>query len=98
MSQTDLSERRPQLLGELRGVVRRLESASDGLNRTLRPGPGGPPTVRWIERAGQKGQQVALAAVPLDLAPVLRELLFDRLTTVALTSATLRSEEHTSEL
>jgi ATP-dependent DNA helicase DinG len=45
--------------------------------------------VRWIERAGQKGQQVALAAVPLDLAPVLRELLFDRLTTVALTSATL---------
>src|ERR1051326_6002403 len=89
MSQTDLAERRNQLLGELRGVVRRLESASDGLNRTLRPGPGGPPTVRWIERAGQKGQEVALAAVPLDLAPVLRELLFDRLTTVAMTSATL---------
>ena len=89
MSQAELTERRTQLLGELRGVVRRLEAVSDGLNKTLRPGPGGPPTVRWIERAGQKGQQVALAAVPLDLAPVLRELLFDRLTTVALTSATL---------
>ncbi len=89
MSQTEMTERRAQLLAELRGVIRRLESATDGLNRTLRPAPGGVPTVRWIDRAGAKGQQVALAAVPLDLAPVLRELLFDRLTTVALTSATL---------
>ncbi|HXV87161.1 MAG TPA: ATP-dependent DNA helicase, partial [Gemmatimonadales bacterium] len=32
---------------------------------------------------------VALAAVPLDLAPVLRETLFDRVDTVLLTSATL---------
>jgi len=89
MSQGEMTERRTQLLGELRGVIRRLESATDGLNRTLRPAPGGVPTVRWIERAGSKGQNVALAAVPLDLAPLLRELLFDRLTTVALTSATL---------
>jgi len=89
MSQSELTERRTQLLGELRGVVRRLEAVSDGLNRTLRPPPGGPPTVRWIERAGSKGDQLALAAVPLDLAPILRDLLFDRLTTVALTSATL---------
>jgi ATP-dependent DNA helicase DinG len=89
MSQAELTERRNQLLGELRGVVRRLEAASDGLNRTLRPVPGGPPTVRWVERAGQKGMHVALAAVPLDLAPVLRELLFDRVSTVAMTSATL---------
>ena len=89
MSQGEMTERRTQLLAELRGVIRRLEAATDGLNRTLRPAPGGVPTVRWIERAGTKGQNVALAAVPLDLAPVLRDLLFDRLTTVALTSATL---------
>jgi ATP-dependent DNA helicase DinG len=89
MSQGEMTERRTQLLGELRGVIRRLESATDGLNRTLRPAPGGVPTVRWIDRAGARGQQVSLAAVPLDLAPVLRELLFDRVTTVALTSATL---------
>ncbi len=89
MSQGELTERRTQLLGELRGVVRRLEAVSDGLNRALRPAPGGAPTVRWIERSGPKGQQLALAAVPLDLAPVLRELLFDRVKTVALTSATL---------
>lgn len=89
MSQAELTERRTQLLGELRGVVRRLEGSSDGLNKTLRPVAGGPATVRWVERTGPKGQHLALAAVPLDLAPVLRELLFDRVATVALTSATL---------
>ncbi len=89
MSQGELTERRAQLLGELRGVIRRLESTSDGLVRALRPPPAGPPTVRWIERSGRKGQDVALAAVPLDLAPLLRELLFNRVRTVTLTSATL---------
>ena len=68
--------------------MRRLDAVSDGLNRTLRPASGGAPTVRWMERS-QRGQQVTLSAVPLDLAPVLRALLFDRLDTVVLTSATL---------
>ena len=83
-------EQRPdKLMLELRAVVRRLESISDGLNATLRPASGGVPTVRWLERSGSKGQQVSLAAVPLDLAPLLKELLFDKLKTVTLTSATL---------
>lgn len=89
MSQIEATERRTQLLGEMRGVIRRLEAASDGLNATLRPPAGGDPTVRWLERAGARGQQVALQAVPLDLAPVLRDLVFDRVRTVVLTSATL---------
>jgi ATP-dependent DNA helicase DinG len=88
LSQAEESERRGQLMQELRGVMRRLESLSDGLNRTLRPASGGTPTVRWMERTS-RGQHVGLSAVPLDLAPVLRELLFDRLRTVVLTSATL---------
>jgi ATP-dependent DNA helicase DinG len=88
LSQAEETERRGQLLQELRGVMRRLESVSDGLNRTLRPASGGSPTVRWMERTA-RGQHVSLSAVPLDLAPVLRELLFDRLRTVVLTSATL---------
>ncbi len=82
------TERRGQMLQELRGVIRRLGAISDGLNRALRPAGGGPPTVRWMERT-QRGSHVALSAVPLDLAPLLRELLFDRLETVVLTSATL---------
>jgi len=89
MSAAPPEDRQTQLLLEVRAVIRRLEGISDGLNGTLRPAGGGPPTVRWLERSGFRGQQVALAAVPLDLAPLLRELLFDRLATVTLTSATL---------
>ena len=70
------------------GALRRMDAISDGLNRTLRPAPGGPSTVRWMERSA-RSQNVQLSAVPLDLAPLLRELLFDRLDTVVLTSATL---------
>jgi ATP-dependent DNA helicase DinG len=89
MAGNDLTERRIQLLGELRGVMRRLDSVSDSLNQALRPAAGGTPTVRWLERTGPKGQQLSLAAVPLDLAPILREAIFDRVKTVTLTSATL---------
>ncbi|HET9133902.1 MAG TPA: helicase C-terminal domain-containing protein [Gemmatimonadales bacterium] len=89
MAQVELTERRLQLLNECRGVLRRLESASDALNASLRPAAGRPPEVRWMERTGPKGQALQLAAVPLDLAPILRELLFQRTTTVGLTSATL---------
>jgi ATP-dependent DNA helicase DinG len=88
LAQADETERRGQLLLELRGALRRVDAVSDGLNRTLRPAGGGPPTVRWMERT-TRGQSVQLSAVPLDLAPLLRELLFDRLETVVLTSATL---------
>jgi ATP-dependent DNA helicase DinG len=45
--------------------------------------------VRWLERRGRKTPNLSLAAVPLDLAPVLKENLFDRVETVVLTSATL---------
>lgn len=48
LAQGEESERRTQLLQELRGAIRRLEAASDGLNRTIRPAPGGPPVVRWL--------------------------------------------------
>jgi ATP-dependent DNA helicase DinG len=89
LAQAEETDRRVQLLQELRAVMRRLDSASDGLNRTMRPAPGGPPVVRWMERSGRRGQDVALSAVPLDLAPILKELLFDKVKTTALTSATL---------
>jgi ATP-dependent DNA helicase DinG len=88
LSQAEETERRGQLLQELRGVMRRLETMSDGLNRSLRPAAGGPPVVRWMERTA-RGLNVSLSVVPLDLAPILRELLFTRLQTVVLTSATL---------
>ncbi|MBI1968110.1 MAG: helicase, partial [Gemmatimonadetes bacterium] len=89
LSLDDPSERRAQLIGELRAVVRRLDAAATGLTAALRPPPGGPPSVRWVERRGRKTPNLALASVPLDLAPILKEALFDRVETVVLTSATL---------
>jgi len=90
---TEDDDRRSQLVQELRAVVRRLEASSDGVLATLRPAPGAA-TVRWIARRGSRpvGElpfPVGLSAVPLDLAPILKESLFDRVETVIVTSATL---------
>ena len=86
-------DRPAQRVQELRGVVRRLQAVLDGMLLALRPQPG-LPAVRWIERRGGRAVgrapfAVALASVPLDLAGVLRETLFDRVESIVLTSATL---------
>ncbi len=92
LSIDDPAEMRTRLIGELRGVVRRLDSAAEGLKATLQPVGYRPPAgaaVRWMERRGRRTPNLTLSAVPLDLAPVLKEALFDRVETVILTSATL---------
>jgi len=76
------------LVREISGVVRRLESFGDGLAHALRPPGDGPLTVRWLESRG-RDRNLAATAVPLDLAPILREDLFARLETAIVTSATL---------
>lgn len=86
-------DRRSQIVQELRAVVRRLEAAADGFAQALRPQQG-VGLVRWVERRGERPTgglpfPIGIAAVPLDLAPILRESLFDRVETVTLTSATL---------
>jgi ATP-dependent DNA helicase DinG len=86
-AEAEPSERIQGLLGELRGIASRLEGARDAVRTALRPPAGAPPMVRWVERRG--GSHLALAAVPLELAPLLRDLLFDRVETIVLTSATL---------
>lgn len=86
-------DRRALRVQELKGVIRRLQATQDGILLALRP-QAGPPVVRWIERragrpVGRLPFAVGLAAVPLDLAPILRESLFERVETIVLTSATL---------
>lgn len=78
-------------IGELRGVGRRLENAADSLVQALRPAAGGEVMVRWLELSGKPGpdRNVSAHAVPLDLAPILRADLFDRVQTAVVTSATL---------
>ncbi|HEY6807793.1 MAG TPA: helicase C-terminal domain-containing protein [Gemmatimonadales bacterium] len=85
----DPGDRQTQLIAELRGVVRRLDSAAAGLTASLKPPAGGPASVRWLERRGKRTPNLRLASVPLDLAPILKDALFDRVETVVLTSATL---------
>lgn len=78
-------------ISELRGVGRRLENAADALTQSIRPAAGGDPMVRWLELSGKPGPErnVSAHAVPLDLAPILRADLFDRVQTAVVTSATL---------
>lgn len=78
------------LLGELRGVSRRLENAGDALREGLTPASK-VATVRWLEVRG-KERNLAVTSVPLDLAPILREDLFKRLDTTIVTSATLSTD------
>ena len=86
------SEAVAPLLAEMRGVTRRLEALGDGLRHTLEPPAKAVPSVRWLELKG-RDNNVAATAVPLDLAPILREDLFTRVQTAVLTSATLADDD-----
>ena len=91
-----LDEALAPLLNEMRSVTRRLQGAGDGLRRALAPPPDDD-SVRWIEVRGRE-RSVAVSAVPLDLAPILREDLFRRLDSAIVTSATLTaSTGHVAE-
>ena len=76
------------LLNEVRGVARRLQTAGDSLRAALKPDREGQPRVRWLELRGSE-RNIGATAVPLDLAPLLREDLFRRVETAVVTSATL---------
>jgi ATP-dependent DNA helicase DinG len=82
------SEELAPLLNEVRGVTRRLQTAGDALRAALRPGREGQPRVRWLELRGGD-RNIGATAVPLDLAPILREDLFRRVETAIVASATL---------
>ena len=46
-------------------------------------------SVYWIEQEGGHRPRLTLACAPLDIGPILRRDLFDRVPTCILTSATL---------
>ncbi len=45
--------------------------------------------VYWVEAGGQSGHRITLASAPIEVGPVLRAELYDKVPTVILTSATL---------
>ncbi len=72
---------------EIEGVRKSLQGYRDGMAEILQLGD--PESVYWTEAGGRKGSIVHLRSAPLSVAEPLRRALFNRKTSVLLTSATL---------
>src|SRR4029077_2975117 len=75
------------LKAELQEFGRRIRDARDGIAIFLEQSA--PEHVYWVERTGKTERFLALNAAPVDLAPVLRQMLFRENCCCIMTSATL---------
>ena len=75
------------LQSELQSLSRRGAAMRDELEAFLQQAL--PDQVYWVEREGRRRTQTVLYSAPIEVAPTLKEALFDALDTVVLTSATL---------
>src|SRR5246500_342313 len=75
------------LKAELQEFGRRIRDARDGIAIFLEQSA--PQHVYWVERTGKAAQFLSLNAAPIDLAPVLRRMLFRDNCCSVMTSATL---------
>ncbi|MGB8342561.1 MAG: helicase C-terminal domain-containing protein [Chthoniobacterales bacterium] len=75
------------LKSELQELGRRIADAREGISIFLQQSAEN--HVYWIERTGKAAQNITLNAAPIDVAPVLRRMLFREGCTSILTSATL---------
>ena len=87
----ELTDLKPSLRGkeieiEMSNYIRRLAEMRQGIEAVLSPGQD--QLVHWIESSGDK-KTVELHRKPLDVAPLLRDALFETIPTVIMTSATL---------
>ncbi|MDR2513371.1 MAG: ATP-dependent DNA helicase [Puniceicoccales bacterium] len=73
---------------ELADFKRRIDACNTALNDIIVLG-NAPEHVYWVERTGVRGKNVSANSAPLDVAAELRKHLFERETSVVLTSATL---------
>jgi ATP-dependent DNA helicase DinG len=72
---------------DIKGIAGRIESAAEVLSGFAGHSES---LCRWFEmKKGTKGLVLRLCSSPLDVAPSLKSVLFDRLRTVIMTSATL---------
>src|SRR2546422_5410226 len=75
------------LKAELQEFARRVRDARDGISIFLEQSA--PQHVYWVERTGKTAQFLSLNAAPIDLAPVLRRMIFRDNCCSVMTSATL---------
>ncbi|WP_373653805.1 MULTISPECIES: ATP-dependent DNA helicase [unclassified Schlesneria] len=72
---------------EYTSAAERCSSLADSLNSWLQQSI--EDAVYWLETSGQQQQRIKLVSAPIDVGPVLRDELFNKVNTVILTSATL---------
>ncbi|HZZ78665.1 MAG TPA: helicase C-terminal domain-containing protein [Gemmataceae bacterium] len=72
---------------ELESAAYRCETLAASLDSWLEQKL--PGQVYWIDGNGERGERVQLASAPIEVGPILREKLFNRIPSVILTSATL---------
>src|SRR5947199_4520764 len=75
------------LKAELQEFGRRVRDARDGISIFLEQSA--PQHVYWVERTGKTAQFLSLNAAPIDLAPVMRRMIFRDNCCCVMTSATL---------
>jgi ATP-dependent DNA helicase DinG len=76
---------------EVRASARRVEERAAVLREFLDEGED---RCRWVEyKRTRTGERLRLCVAPVEVGPQLKELLFDRIGTAVLTSATLRTGE-----
>lgn len=75
------------LKAELQELGRRIRDARDGIAIFLQQSA--EDYVYWVERTGKAAQNLTLNAAPIDVAPVLRRMLFRENCASVMTSATL---------
>jgi ATP-dependent DNA helicase DinG len=85
IARIETDRNRCEEIGDFR---RRLTGYRDALNEAVALA-NVPDSVYWVERGGTAGRNVSVNSAPLDVAPLLREHLLERKTSVLMTSATL---------
>lgn len=96
-----LAEEREALVERLGGrllnvqsVERRVDAAGSALRTVLDADPGDRDFVRWVERRGRLPRgNLVFAAAPIDVGPLLRSALFEKVDSAALLSATLTTDQ-----
>lgn len=86
-------QRQSGLPAEADAIIRRLEQLISNLEEIFHLDDS--ENVYWFER---RGRGLFLRVTPIDMAPILKEKLFDRTETVILTSATLTADRDFSYL
>ncbi len=72
---------------ELRAAATRCNGLADGLTAWCQQRADD--AVYWIEKSGAQKQRLVLMSAPVEVGPILREQLFNKVSSVILTSATL---------